>query len=571
VGGTRPYTAPSRSRFARAVLVLVAASTVFAANPVWLDRVDPIITAAEKKTYIALKPEARHEFEENFFAGKAITSGEYFQRVAHIDAAFGSGKPGSGANTDQGRIYLALGAPNKITRLPSSRIFVPIEIWYYDVVPGVLNTELRLMFFQKNNVGYPRLYSPQTDTIRALLLPEAATVHLFGPNDSTNESDLRGVLNTGPVEDEVITASVNVATGIKYSGNEEILGRVSSPMAMLSHPPRTEVTSKLITARPKLDVVQTVSAFGGSQVDLRLETAAQSEIDIEVIGDKSTVYQNQVHLKFSKAEPVLYTHRLDLLPGSWRVLFTVDGKTYPYVVDVSAQVRAEILRVNSGGDVAGRETPFEFNGKQIEVNPAGRFAMVALAQPGKVTWMLHHGAETVWKATSEGRQIATVELPSSGIRPGLYKLEATTADTSASVDFAIGEAEGAAPKAAAISFNANLAPARRLAFVGHQWLVRGKLAEARRALEASLAKGSTEEARVELARVDALAGDLDAARDRVRGVLAAKPDNFEALSVFAYIETRLQDYAVAAQLYRRALAVQDSPAIRAALASLPGE
>jgi hypothetical protein len=39
--------------------------------------------------------------------------------------------------------------------------------------------------------------------------------------------------------------------------------------------------------------------------------------------------------------------------------------------------------------------------------------------------------------------------------------------------------------------------------------------------------------------------------------------------VLAYVEAQLQDYPVAAELYRRALAVQDSPAIRLALSNLP--
>jgi hypothetical protein len=39
--------------------------------------------------------------------------------------------------------------------------------------------------------------------------------------------------------------------------------------------------------------------------------------------------------------------------------------------------------------------------------------------------------------------------------------------------------------------------------------------------------------------------------------------------VYAYVEAKLQDYEVAADYYRRALAVQDSPAIRLALSVLP--
>ena len=164
--------------------------------------------------------------------------------------------------------------------------------------------------------------------------------------------------------------------------------------------------------------------------------------------------------------------------------------------------------------------------------------------------------------------MASVELPN--VAPGTYKLEAVGTDDAASMELVIGTTQKPS-KSTVLSFNANLAPARRYAFLGHQWLLRGNTGETRKNLQASLAKGATEEARIELARLDAIAGNLDAARDQVRSVLATRPDNFEALSVFAYIETRLQDYTVAAELYRRALAVQDSPAIREALAKLPAQ
>jgi GWxTD domain-containing protein len=553
----------------RLLTLMLVAVPLFAAGTAWLDRVDPLITPAEKKTYLFLKPEARREFEEKFFSDKAITAADYFDRVSRADATYGSGKVGSGANTDQGRVYLALGPPVKVTRIPSSRIFVPLEIWYYDSVPGLLNTELRLIFFQKHNMGFPKLYSPQVDTIRALLVPESATVHMLGPNDSTNESDLRGILNAGPAEDEVITASVNVASGIKYSGNEEILGRVASPAAMLRTPPKTRVDARLITYRPKLETLQTASVFGGTQVDLMLEVYAQREIGLEVTENRATVYQNQLHLRFDAAQQVSYRHRLDLLPGSYRAMFTIDGKTFPYEIEVPASTKMELHRADVGSDVSGRETPFEFDGRQLELKDDGRYAVTALARPGKITWLLRRGGDVVWRSTSEGRETASVELPN--VPPGTYKLEAVGTEDSASAEIVIGATAPGQFKSTVLSFNANLAPARRYAFLGHQWLLRGNPVETRKSLQASLAQGATEEAKIELARLDAVAGNLDAARDQVRSVLAAKPDNFEALSVFAYIETRLQDYTVAAELYRRALAVQDSPAIREALAKLPAQ
>jgi len=541
-----------------------------AAVPSWLDQVAPVITPAEKKTYLSLRPEARREFEENFWSNKSIPAEEYFKRLAYIDSTFGSDRPGSGANTDPGRVYLSLGPPSRVTRIPSSRIFVPLDIWYYDAVPGILNTELRLIFYQKNSLGFPLLYSPTLDTIRGLLLPQAGTINLFGPNDSITESSIRQNLNVGPAEDEVITAAVNVATGIKYSGNDEILGLITSPQEMLGKSQRSEVRSRFIVARGKVDVLETPSVYGGAQVDLRLLMPVQREIDVEVFESLTTIYHNQLHLKFSKAEPVEYTHRLDLLPGSYRVMFTVDGKTYPYPVEVPERAAmGEIVRVRPGAGVTGRQTPFEFDGKQLELDADGGFAAVTLRQPGKVAWTIRKGTQVLWRAATDAGQIAMVELPSRGFAAGVYRLEAVAGDDSRSTDFVVKQETSSPSKATVVSFNANLAPALRFAFVGHQWLLRGKPAEARRSLQASLSRGVSDEAQIELARADALVGSLDAARELVRSVLAVQPNNFEALSVYAFIEAQLQDYPVAAELYRRALAVQDSPALRAALAKLP--
>ena len=558
------------------LLLLFAVAVVsYAATPAWLDLVAPVITPAEKKAWLALSEAERPKYEEEFWSHKAISAKDYSERVAYIDAKFGSSRPGSGVNTDQGRVYLALGPPNKITQIPSSRIFQPVEIWYYSVIPGVINTEVSLMFFQKNGVGFPKLYSPTLDTIRALLNPQSSNVHAFGPNDGLNEQDIRNVLKVPPSEDEVVSAAVNVASGVRYEGNDEILGKVSSPGYMLGLKMRTGVnsmvTSRLITSHPKLETVESVSVFGGSQIDLKLETSAQREIDVEVFEDDVTVYRNQLRLRFGDPQAVLYTHRLDLLPGSYRVIVTVDSHASPYGLEVHEPRIGEIQRANLGSDVSGRVTPFEFDGRQLELNPDGRYAVVPLPHPGKVTWMIRRGGQMLWRGYSDGQQIASIELPAGKIEPGSYKIEALLGDSSTSADVVIGKNESKASTATVVSFNANLSDGRRYAFVGHQWLLRGKFSEARRSLQASIAKGVTVEAQIELSRADALEGSLDAARDRVKSVLAFQPDSFEALSVYAYIETRFQDYAVAAQLYRRALAIQESPAIRAALSKLPAE
>jgi len=247
----------------------------------------------------------------------------------------------------------------------------------------------------------------------------------------------------------------------------------------------------------------------------------------------------------------------------------VDGKTYPYLLAVKEKfAMSEIFRTDPATTVDRRKTPFEFDGQQVHLNPAGKFAGIALARPDKVTWMLRRGAEVFWRSSSPAQAFASIELPTTGLAPGTYQLEAVTGQDSRTAEVVIGK-ENRDDGAAVISYNANLAPGLRFAFVGHQWLLRGNLAEARKSLDASLARGATQESQLELARVDVLEGRWDEGRERVRRVLEQQPDDFQALSILAFIETRLQDYSVAAELYRHALAVQDSPALRVALAQLP--
>jgi GWxTD domain-containing protein len=553
---------------ARFILFALASAAVLpAASPDWLTAVAPILKPVEKKAYLAMSPPERARFESEFWSGKSITAGAYFQRVQYIDATFGSGKTGSGANTDPGRVYLSIGPPTRIRRIPSSRIFVPLEIWYYDVVPGLLNTELRLIFYQKNGIGFPKLYSPELDTIRVLLLPQASVMDTFGPNDTLTEATLRNTLNVPPAEDEIITAAVNVATGIKNSGNGEIIGEVLSPGAMLTRDLRASVDSKLIAAPPsRIDFVLSKSAFAAAQVDIALSVTAQHEIGLEVLEGSVSIYRNNLALKLGSAQPLQYLHRLDLLAGSYRIAVRVDGKTLYHSLEIPAVLQTvNIILASEAPASADRETPFEFEGTHLFPDSDGAYAILPLAEPGGVAWTIRRGIEIVWRqrSTQMGGGAAVLALPLNTLAAGKYELEAVVNGETRSTELEIGKA--ADDKRLLISFNANLSTASRNAFSGHQWLLRGDTKEALHYLQAAPLK----EALVDLARIDALTNHWDQARERLRPILAADPHNFDALCVYAYVETSLQDYAVAADYYRRALAVQDSPAIRLALAQLP--
>ena len=215
---------------------------------------------------------------------------------------------------------------------------------------------------------------------------------MFGPNDTITENSLRQNLGTSPTEDEIVTAAVNVASGITYEANDTILGEVTSPLFTLGKPQATDVQSRFIVARPKLDVLQSTSPYGGAQVDFRLNVTAGREIDLQVLQGFVTVYQNQLRLHLPKPQAVQYTHRLDLLPGSYRALFTVDDKTYAYAVDVKAESEpGDILRADEAGDVSHRQTPFEFNAREWDLNADGRYAILAVPHPCTVTWLIRRG------------------------------------------------------------------------------------------------------------------------------------------------------------------------------------
>ncbi len=512
---------------------------------------------------------ARESFREHFWDGKAMTAADYAARIDYIDANFGSGKRGSGSNTDQGRVYLSLGAPNRVTSLASSRSFVPLEIWYYAHAPQVgANSELRLLFYKKNSTGLPRLYSPTLDTIRDLLVPQPGTRGLFGPNETVDVNRIRERLGTRPVESEVIDAAASVSPGIRGSENDSVLLRAMSPQAALREESiRTRVQSRLLSRQKNLDVIQTPSPFGGTQVDLRWKGTAGSQIGIEVADQAGTVYGHRIRLAFERPHRVEYLHRIDLLPGQYSLMISADGATsaFPLTVDPASPVGNPMRANVQPSDL--RPTPMQFAGQLFTLAADGDSVMLPAPAGSVVSWVIRDGMQTMWKAETESTGVASIQVPDLPRRR--YLLEASVNGESRSLEI---HPEGYTADAAGqiISFNANLDPCSRLNLIGREWTLRGQTGLSRRAFSASLrSSAGNSEALIGLARLDAEEGHLDVARLAVKKVLERQPKNFEALTTMAFVEAMLQDYSTADAYYRQALQIQDAPAVRLALASLP--
>ena len=88
-------------------------------------------------------------------------------------------------------------------------------------------------------------------------------------------------------------------------------------------------------------------------------------------------------------------------------------------------------------------------------------------------------------------------------------------------------------------------------------MARHEYPRARTSFDKARASAQTPQLTVDLARLDALEGKLDSARDRLTPLLARDPGNFAALCAMAFVERGFQDYVAAARYYEKALALRE--------------
>lgn len=326
----------------RFCIVLLLASAASAVADPWLARSAPALTSEEKKRYLELRSENEREaFRRWFWSGKSVTEQEYLERVAFADTAFGSGRDGSGANTDQGRMYIAGGKPDAIHRMPSSRIFVECEIWYYESLPRTgYSSRLQFLFYRRGGYGDFKLYSPQLGSIRDLLIPQPGTRLMFPVNDIVTANDIRGRLKYSPAEEEVVDAATGVARGVTGAEADRILSCAASIAHMLRRdaPLRPVVESRFTPLdAPQVSVVQ-FTANDIPVVDISARSTAAGSIGLTVEDRSGVVERSAVPLGLSSARPVLYTQRFFLAPGRYRVIVESDGRKVVYPFAVAAGV-----------------------------------------------------------------------------------------------------------------------------------------------------------------------------------------------------------------------------------------
>jgi GWxTD domain-containing protein len=139
----------------------------------WLNRdVVYIITNQEKKAFLQLiTDQERDNFIQHFWDIRNPTPGspvntykdDIYSRIAYADGHFGIGSGEEGWRTDRGRTYITLGPPQQIRTYYGAANLRPMEMWFYSNLNPALPPFFYVLFYQRDNVGDFRYYSPSLD------------------------------------------------------------------------------------------------------------------------------------------------------------------------------------------------------------------------------------------------------------------------------------------------------------------------------------------------------------------------------------------------------------------------
>jgi len=146
----------------------------------WLnEEVVYIITPKEREVFLKLETDRERDiFIEAFWRQRDPTPGtpqnefrdEHYKRLAYANQYYGRGKSRPGWMTDQGRIYIVLGAPENIEDHSDINGVNPTQIWFYMGDPTYsLPTGFHIIFFKKHGTGEYVLYSPAADGPQGLI------------------------------------------------------------------------------------------------------------------------------------------------------------------------------------------------------------------------------------------------------------------------------------------------------------------------------------------------------------------------------------------------------------------
>ena len=144
----------------------------------WLrQEVNYIITRGERDEFLQLKTDdERDKFIDRFWELRNPNPGapgnsykeDIYKRIEYANDHFSATGSNDGWDSDMGRIYITLGAPQQKARYVTQAEVRGMEIWFYSQANPALPPNFYVVFYEKN-FGDFRLYSPYIDGPQKLI------------------------------------------------------------------------------------------------------------------------------------------------------------------------------------------------------------------------------------------------------------------------------------------------------------------------------------------------------------------------------------------------------------------
>lgn len=237
----------------------------------WLERdAAYFITKDERETFLKLQSDdSRDQFITHFWELRNPTPGspenkfkdEVYRRIAYANAHYGVGSGEDGWRTDRGRTYITLGPPQQMQRYYSAPNLLPMEIWYYSSPSPALPTFFYVLFYQRDNVGDFRYYSPKMDGPDKLVTgteavnDAAAALHLIASSAGPEVARIAQTLLPGEPLDP--SGRIGLQSDLLLSHLKNLANQPAS-LDELDRRRRmvATVTSRLVVDTKNLDIVR---------------------------------------------------------------------------------------------------------------------------------------------------------------------------------------------------------------------------------------------------------------------------------------------------------------------------
>jgi GWxTD domain-containing protein len=328
----------------------------------WLqDEVNYIITNEEKDAFLQLVNEQqRDQFIERFWELRSPTPGspdnaykdEIYKRIAYAKQYL------DGVHSAMGQVYITLGEPKQRAKYYGRADVRAMEIWFYQNANPALPPYFYVVFFDRDNTGTMRLYSPYMDgpsKLATSVLTVNDNRHSFQTIDKALGREVArttlSLIPDSPVDMENATASLesDVMLGIIKNLANHPLSKQELEQKRLAQ----QVTHRIVLNEEFLDVIAVPlrDAAGNFNVHYLLRLHRPSDFAIEQADDKTffniefsaRVYGPDNKLVFKEQKLVArnldpvevervkkslfgYEGWLALAPGKYRIDFLLTNK-----------------------------------------------------------------------------------------------------------------------------------------------------------------------------------------------------------------------------------------------------